>query len=281
MDKNWLCCDKEKCGGVFVALLSILIIAVTVYIVILSFSVVNKDKVADENRITISAQGKVTAVPDLATINLSVKTQGKAPKEVQDKTSEAMNKIIDFVKSKGVDPEDIKTLNLSITPRYYYPYQYPRIPCPLASEIYPPSDVEIPCPPSSAVIIGYEASQTLYVKIREIDKAGEIVDGAVKNGATQVSGINFSIDDPDEYKAQARELAFKKAREKAESLAKIAGMKIKKVVTFSENEGYFPAFRTMETFALGAAKDDLAIETPIEAGSQEVTVNVSVTFEIK
>jgi uncharacterized protein len=273
-------CHSSSCSKVCLHfLLSFLIVAVTVYVVIQSIDTLAKDDVG-ENQVTISAQGTVTAVPDIAEVYLSVFAQGKAPKEVQDKVSESMNKISDFVKNEGVDSKDIKTLNLSLNPTYYYPYSYPQIPCPLASEVYPPSDKPISCPPSSPVIIGYEANQTLLVKVRDLDKVGKIIDGAVENGATQVSGVNFSIDDPDKYKADAREKAFNKAREKANELAKIAGMKIRKVVNFSESGDYVPIMRSMEVYGFGGGMSDGA-KTSVEAGSQDVTVTMSVTFEIK
>ena len=285
-DKNSVIIGKEcfcgiNCKAVFYIFLSALILAATVYISIQSINILDSGDNNDENTITISAEGKVDAAPDVARVDFSVIAQGKTPKEVQRQVSEKMNKIADFIKEQGVDAKDIKTLNISVNPRYYYSYDYPRIPCPLMSEVYPSSSSPISCPPKSPVIIGYEASQTLDVKIRELDNAGDIIDGAVENGATQVGGINFSIDDPDELKAQAREQAFRKARAKAEALAKIAGMKIKRVITFSESDGYFPPYYgTMDAMGMGGGVEK-GIETSVEPGSQEVTVTLSVTFEIK
>src|SRR3989338_1595971 len=216
-DKNSILSGKIGCCGlngriIFLFFLSALILAATVYISIQSINILDSGDNNDGNTITISAEGKVDAVPDVARVDFSVIAQGKTPKEVQRQVSEKMNKIVDFIKEQGVDAKDIKTLNISVNPRYYYSYDYPRIPCPLMDEVYPSSSSPISCPPKSPVIIGYEASQTLDVKIRELDNAGDIIDGAVENGATQVGGINFSIDDPDELKAQAREQAFRKAR---------------------------------------------------------------------
>ena len=285
-DKNNILTGKIGCCGfngriIFFFFLSALILAATVYISIQSINILDSGDNNDGNTITISAEGKVDAVPDVARVDFSVIAQGKTPKGVQRQVSEKMNKIVDFIKEQGVDAKDIKTLNISVNPRYYYSYDYPRIPCPLMDEVYPSSSSPISCPPKSPVIIGYEASQTLDVKIRELDNAGDIIDGAVENGATQVGGINFSIDDPDELRAQAREQAFVKAREKAEALAKIAGMKIKRVITFSESDGYFPPYyRTMDAMGMGGGVEK-GIETSIEPGSQEVTVTLSVTFEIK
>lgn len=285
-DKNNILTGKFDCcrfNGriIFFFFLSAFVLAATVYISIQSINILGQGDDNDENTITISAEGKVDAVPDVAQANFSVMAQGKTPKDVQQQVSEKMNKITEFIKERGVDAKDIKTLNVSVNPRYYYSYDYPRIPCPLMDEVYPPSSSPISCPPKSPVIIGYEASQTVDVKIRKLDSAGDIIDGAVENGATQVGGINFSIDDPDELKAQAREQAFKKAREKADSLAKIAGMKIKRVVTFSESDGYYPPYyRTMDVMEMGGGVEKSA-ETSVEPGSQEVTVTLNVIFEIK
>lgn len=276
---KWHCCNISG-KGIFYSFLTLLVVALTVYVSIQSINILDTDD-NEENTITISAEGKVDAVPDVARVDFSVIAQGKTPKEVQQQVSEKMNKIVDFIKGRGVDAKDIKTLNISVNPRYYYSYDYPRIPCPLMSEVYPPSSSPISCPPKSPVIIGYEANQTLDVKIRKLDSVGDIIDGAVENGATQVGGINFSIDDPDELKAQAREQAFRKAREKADALAKIAGVKIKRVITFSESGDYFPPYyRTMDAVGMGGGADK-AMETSVEPGSQEVTVTLNVTFEIK
>jgi len=176
-DKNSVIIGKEcfcgiNCKAVFYIFLSALILAATVYISIQSINILDSGDNNDENTITISAEGKVDAAPDVARVDFSVIAQGKTPKEVQRQVSEKMNKIADFIKEQGVDAKDIKTLNISVNPRYYYSYDYPRIPCPLMSEVYPSSSSPISCPPKSPVIIGYEASQTLDVKIRELDNEG-------------------------------------------------------------------------------------------------------------
>lgn len=278
--EKWRCCNISG-KGIFYSFLTLFIIALTIYVSIQSINILSSKDDDEENIITISAEGKVDAVPDIARIDFSVIAQGKTPKDVQRQVSEKMNKIVEFIKGQGVDVKDIKTLNISVNPQYYYSYDYPRIPCPLMNEVYPPSSSPISCPPKSPVIIGYEANQTLDVKIRELDIAGDIIDGAVENGATQVGSINFSIDDPDELKAQAREQAFSKAREKADALAKIAGVKIKRVVTFSESGDYFPSYYgMMESAGMGGGVGK-EMETSIEPGSQEVTVTLNVTFEIK
>ncbi len=206
----------------------------------------------DPRTITISAEGKVTASPDTAKIQLSVVTDGKTADEVQQKNSQDMNKVTDFIKSSGVEIKDIKTTYYNLYPKYDYVN-------------------------GRQISAGYTLSQTLEVKIRDLKKTGEILTGAVVRGANQVSGVEFFVDDPDNLKAQAREQAFGKAQTKAQELAKLAKVRLGKVITFSESfSGQPPIFleKSLGYGGGGPAPD-------IQSGSQEITVSVNVVFEIK
>lgn len=205
--------------------------------------------------ITISAQGKVTATPDTARMSMSVVSDGKTAQEVQQKNTEAMNKVIAFVKSNGVKDEDVKTTSYNLYPKYDY--------------------IE-----GRQAAAGYSLNQALEVKIRDIKKAGEIITGAVGAGANQVFGVEFFVDDPEGLKSQARVQALEKARAKAKESAKAAKVRLGKIITFTESGNMpSPIFFEKSAGPYGIGGGAPAVDT--QAGSQEITVDVSVIFEIK
>ncbi|MBI2633381.1 MAG: SIMPL domain-containing protein [Parcubacteria group bacterium] len=207
--------------------------------------------------INIQAEGKVTALPDLATISLSVLTEGKDPKILQQENTAKMNKITEFVKSKNIEEKDIKTTEFNLNPKYQYEAN------------------------KNPFIIGYELRQTLQVKMRDFGLVGEVVNGAVQNGANQITSLEFTIENQDALKKEARDIAFKKAREKAQVMADAAGVQLGDVMNFSENDFGIPPmvkYFGAEARGLGGGFD----ATPqIQAGSQEITISANMTFEIR
>lgn len=234
---------------------------------------------AERKTISISAEGKVLAAPDLASLSVSVITENKDPKKVEEENTKKTNAIIDFIKSKGVKGEDIKTSNYSLTPRYYYPYDYPRVPCPLPGEVVSPKIFS--CPPKLPLIIGYELNQSISVKARDFKTIGDIISGSIERGANQVGNVSFSIEDIDKLKNEARKMALSSAKAKAKDLAKTAGVELGRVVTFSEGEMYIPQPRYYgagEIQMLGKA--DSASAPSLEPGTEEIRVTMNVTFEL-
>jgi len=252
--------------------LTFLLIVSAIFLIVL---IKQRVKPSEERTLPISTQGKVTVTPNLALVNLTVITEGEDASSVQDKNAEKTNSVIKFLKEEGIKKEDIKTINFNLTPKYYYPSQYPRVPCPQIL-----SKLGFTCPPNSPVIVGYRLDQTLQVKIRDFNNLGKIISQAVSRGVNQISSIQFTVEDIDEFKKQAREDAFKKAERQAEELAKLGGFKIKKVLNISEGQVYVPkpVFAQAEMLRMG---ESMPSSPTIEPGTQEVTVNLVVTFEIK
>lgn len=206
--------------------------------------------VAYKNTISVRGEGRVYTKPDIAIINLSVVTQGKELNDVQDENTEKMNGVIDFLKDFGVVEKDIKTVRYRINPRYSYEKgKAPRI-------------------------VGYEINQGLEVKIRELDKIGEILENSVDAGINQVSSLNFKVDNDEEFKEEARELAIKDAREKAKMLASQLGVRLIKISGFDEATSFdYPIYRE---YGIGGAA-----EAPqIQVGENEIIVNVTLIYEI-
>ncbi len=243
------------------ALLFLFVVAVFWYVSAYSRSVV------PERSFTVSGEGKVVAVPDVAELTFGVLTEGgKNLADLQKENTEKINKIVSFLKEEGIDEKDIKTQYYNISPKYQ------SIPCrPAILQTYP--EIIAPCPVSSTEIIGYSISQNLSVKVRDLNKAGDILAGAVERGANNVSGPDFTIDDPVKLQNEAREKAIKQAREKAKSMAKAGGFRVGRLISIQEGFYGPPIIYGLE--AKSSAGPSL------EPGSQEIISNVTLIYEIR
>lgn len=240
---------------IFITLISCLFLVLIVSEVV---GIVNKIRqghyigadVAYKNTISVRGEGKVYTKPDVAIVDLSVVSEGKSVNIVQENNTKKVNGIIDFLKDFGIAEKDIKTKNYRIHPRYSY--EKGMVP----------------------QIAGYEITQTLEVKIRDMDKIGEILEGSVGAGANQVSSLGFQVDNDEEFKAQARKLAIEEAKEKAKKLASQLGVKLIKISGFDEGTDF--DYPVLKELGLGGGA-----EAPqIEIGENEIVVNVILIYEI-
>lgn len=206
---------------------------------------------------SVSADGEVLAIPDIAESSFSVVVQGKNPEELADNSNEKMSAVVEFLKSKEIDSKDIKTTAYNLSPDYQYDENIRR-----------------------SFITGYTITQTVTVKIRDLSKVAQIVAGLTPLGVNQIGGISFTIDDEEQYLNEAREKALEKAREKAKLIAKQSGVRLGHVVSVSESSGGFPPPIPYLAARGGALEADIAKAT-IEPGSQEVKVFVTVTYELR
>ena len=232
----------------------------------------------DQERFNVSAEGKIFAKPDIANITLSVVTDTK--KEAQEAVQEGaekMNQVIDKLGELGVDKKDIKTTQYSINPKYEYLKE-------VNSEVLEIDNVEYirPTDNGKRMIVGYTLNQSVTVKIRDLEKIGDIIKESTDMGANQTGGVSFTIDDTDELKKQARSEAIKEAKEKANEIADESGLQLGKLVNVSEYEGYTPVYRNDYAYAESAIFEaDSAAIPDIESGEMEVTVNVTLTYKVK
>lgn len=213
---------------------------------------------------SVTGEGKVVAVPDIATFDFQVINEGDTNlNALQKANTETANKVIAFVKSNGVADKDIKTESYYVTPRYEtcsYAYSSSRI-----------------CPP--AKIVGYTISQSVSVKMRDFTKVGDIVGGVVTNGANQVGSLSFTIDDQTAFQTKARAEAMTKAKAKAEEMARAGGFKLGRLLGIQEGGTYYPIYRSFD--AKEAMPSAAGMAPSIEAGSQDVTVSVTMQYEIQ
>lgn len=238
--------------------------------IVASFWYINvySQSIVPQRTFTVSGEGKVVAVPDVAELSFGVLTEGgKNIGALQKQNTEKVNKIIAFLKENDIEEKDIKTQYYNISPRYQY-YSCP-----------PPRGEEpVPCPPSE--IVGYSINQSVLVKVRELAKAGDILSGVVERGATNISGPNFTIDDPTNLQNEVREEAMKKAKDKAKAIAKAGDFKLGKLLAVQEGVSLPPPiYYRGDEHALDYGKGG---DGPIiEPGSQEVRVSVILTYEIR
>ena len=210
-----------------------------------------------QNTITISGEGKVDAKPDLAIVTATIRESGKTTKEAQDKLALKWSKASPAIKEL-IDEKDIKTSSYTTYPKYVYTAT------------------------GKATIESYEASQIMEFKIRKTDDTTKIIGILSTNAINEVSGPNFSVEDPAKLQEQARAEAITDARNKAVKLATQLGVDIGRIVSFSENSngGAVPMAYMARDMAGSSSKTNMP--TPeIQTGQQTVESNVSITFEIK
>lgn len=230
------------------------------------------NNIGGRNTISLSGHGEVQAVPDIAGIYFSIEssksTQGAASEEVNNKTK----KVLDFLKSSGVEDKDIKTENYSSYPKYSYPQ-----PCPTSA----PNGIMMPCIQTETKIVGYTVSQSINVKVRKVDDASKIIDGINKIGVSNMSGPNLTIDDEDALKNEARAKAIADAKAKAKILAKDLGVHLSGIQSFNES-GNYPIYYSKSSYGLeGRAADATSVAPSLPVGQNTISVDVSITYEIR
>lgn len=221
------------------------------------------------NTISVSGEGTVYAVPDIATFSVSVRETAKDVATAQKAATEKNNKIVAYLMEAGIEEKDVQTTDYNVNPQY----DYSNTSC---GSGY--------CPPSNPVLVGYEVSQTLTIKVRDTDKAGDILSGVGERGASNVSGLSFTIDDEDIITAEAREKAIADAKDKAEQLAKDLNVRLVRIVGFSES-GNYPYFNKvmLESYGRGGAIDGAqsAPAPQLPVGENKIISNVTVVYEIR
>ena len=216
---------------------------------------------------SVSGEGKITAVPDIAEFSFGILTQGGVDiVKLQKENTEKMNKAIAFLKEKSVDSKDIKTENYNLEPRYQNYNCFNQS-----------NDGVEPCPPPE--IIGYAITQSVSVKVRDFNKIGDIFSGIMTSGANSVSQLQFTIDNPEKLQNSAREKAIENAKEKAEAIAKAGDFNVGRLLGVDENSYNPPIYyRSLKT---EFSNIDADASPTIEAGSQEVKINVVLRYEIR
>lgn len=210
--------------------------------------------------IMVTGTGKVSAAPDVAVADLAITIERPTADAAQEEANQRSNAVVDYLKKAGVEEKDIRTSGYNIFPQYDYLDGRTRI-------------------------RGYQVTQTLEVKIRDLEKANTILDGVVTAGVNQVNNFRFEIDNQDELKAEARRKAIDDARMKAEQLEDDLGLDLGRVVSFSESaDGFVPPFFGREAGGggIGMGGDVKVLPAPsVPTGQNEIMVTVSITYQIR
>jgi uncharacterized protein YggE len=204
--------------------------------------------------IAVTGHGKAEGTPDLMTITLGVETRGATAAAALADNNERANRLIAVLHDKGVEKKDLQTSNLSVYPMFDQKGQR---------------------------ITGYTVNNTLTARVRGLDNAGPIIDAAAfaTGDAIRFDGVSFSIDDTSEVIAQARQDAVKRAIDQARQLARASGTKLGKIRSIDETNRETTPVVYPQAFAADMARSAQA-GAPIEPGSQELTVDVTVVFDI-
>lgn len=213
---------------------------------------------ADQTGIVVTGRGEAEAPTDTAYLDIGIQVTAANVADARDQAAKAADAVISAIKKNGVDDKDIKTIGLSIQPQYtYVKDQEPKI-------------------------TGYVVTNTVEAKIRKLENVSKIVDDGTAAGgdASRLNSIRFAIDDDTKVLSQAREAAMKNAKAKADELAKLGDVSLGKPMLISEGTQSSPPI------AYPAAADSkttqgAGVSTPVQSGSQKVTVDVQVRWSLK
>ncbi|WP_439532773.1 SIMPL domain-containing protein [Polymorphobacter sp.] len=203
--------------------------------------------------LSITAEGRVMRAPDVVQLSGGVVTTAPTAAAAMAENNKLMTAVVAAVRKSGIADRDIQTSNLSLQPQYRYENNQP------------------------PVLTGYQASNTVNLKVRKIASAGALIDALVTNGANQIQGPNFSLDKPEAALDEARTAAVATARARAELYAKAAGMRVKRIVEIGESGSMMPQPQRM----MRMAADEASAAPPVEGGEVGLVINVNVTFELE
>lgn len=249
----------------------ILAVALTVFVgvktinALKEYSYIGKD-VPPMNTVAVVGKGEISVKPDVASFVYTVTEGSKTTDDAQDKVTKKSNAVIAALKSAGIEDKDIKTVSYNIYPRYDY--------IPATCDDY------YACPPARSEVSGYEVSQSVEVKVRDIKKAGDMLALVGGLNVSNVSSLSFVVDDMDAMKAEVRKQAIIDAKQKAKVLSKELGVKFDGIVSFYENGGdAYPVMseRTYDASTTGATK----VSPEVPTGENKITTQVTITYAIR
>lgn len=201
-------------------------------------------------QIIVNGEGKVKVVPDQATIAATVETKGNNAKEVKKQNDEKIDAILKFIKKMNLAPADFKTQRVSLNPQYDYEKKKH----------------------------SYNATQTIEILLRDLSNYDELMEGLVNQGINRIDNVTFQSSKMKQYESEARKLAMKEAKLKAEDYVSVLGQKVGRALTISDNsQTYYPqpmyvGMKTMQSNDMSALRETLA------AGEITITATVTVNF---
>lgn len=200
-------------------------------------------------QINVSGEGKVKVVPDQATISVTVETKGSNSKEVKKQNDQKMEAVLKFIKKMNLNPADYRTQRVSLNPQYDYEKKK----------------------------TNYNATQTIEILLKDLAKYDELMEGLVEQGINRIDNVTFQSSKLAQYQSEARKLAMKEAKLKAEDYVSVLGQKVGRAMTISDNsQTYYPQpvymMKTMADAESTSPRETLAV------GEINIIANVTVSF---
>jgi uncharacterized protein len=218
--------------------------------------------------ITVQGNGEAMLAPDVAHISFTIQNRADTVADAQEQTVKEIDAALAFIEKQDIEKKDIKTLSYNISPEYSYPN---------------PCGYGMPCPYSGTPkIVGYNVSETVQVTVRDLVRVGAILGGLGELGVENVNGPSFALDDATAGYTAARENAIEKAVAQAELLEDQLGIKLGKIVNFSESMGgYYPMYAKYDMRMGGAMETNASSAPSIQPGENTYSASVSITYEIR
>lgn len=217
--------------------------------------------------ISVSATGKVSARPDTAEIQFGVVTESPTAVAALQANNQAATRLTAILKERGVAEKDIQTVQIQVVPRYTQPQpRRPGLAGDQAEEFVPR-------------IYAYRVENSFRIKARQIDSLGPLLDSVVEGGANQIRGISFHVEKADQLLVEARRQAVRNAHQKAEELAEAALVRLGLPIRIEEHGGPVPV--PQPRMYAGGAMMAAAPTMPVAPGEQELTVSVSIVYELR
>ena len=251
--------NKEK--FYFWVLLDVLIAVIIIGVIFFAFPafMASRASLPPARTITVTAEGKTTASPDLAEVSFSVVSQGASPEVLSTNNTNKMNAVLQFVAAQGISASDTATTAYDLSPNYQFD--------PTTQRQY---------------ATGYTLTQTVTIKVHDLTKVATIIGGLAPLGVNEIGGVTFTFNDQNAVVAPARADAMAQAKTKALSMASEAGASLGEPVSVAENT-YIPMPQpvyNMES-GVGAMAVPSAVSPNIQPGTQDVTDTVTITYALQ
>ena len=225
--------------------------------------------------LSLSAEGESRRTPDIAMFSAGVVTQADTAAEAIRENSTRMDSVIAALKRAGIADRDIQTSTINLSPVYSNPERDAQIRARQLGQPYIQPEEQQP-----PRIIGYQARNTVNVRVRDLGNMGRVIDTLVAVGANEVNGPNFTLEEQDAALDEARAEAVAKGRRRAELYARAAGLRVARILSISEGGGYYPVQRDMIVATAARPGAPPPPPTPVQPGELTLGVNVSMQFEL-
>ncbi len=214
--------------------------------------------------VEVWGEGEAYTSPDLAVINFSVINEAKEADEALSENAEKTNKVIEYLKSEEIEEKNIKTTTFNILPRYEY--QAEKIEEGRYSE-------------GKRVLVGYEVTQNIELKLRDMEKIGAVIEGAVSVGANRVNNMSFTVENVEELEREARQRAIEMAKKEAENIEEQLGVSLGRVIGFNEQKDVPDVI--MRDYAESLKYNEESVPPEIATGENKISSRVKIIYEIR